>query len=72
MRYPGWHTNLGTLQAALKSKPEWAEWTKQLLTERKGKLEVNREKKRQRKERAQEKAQEKGQGRKTHQHKAEV
>ncbi|GJE94302.1 hypothetical protein PsYK624_104710 [Phanerochaete sordida] len=50
MRYPGWHTNLGTLRAALKSRPEWAAWSQQLLGDRKEKLEVNREKKRVRKE----------------------
>ncbi|EKM58863.1 uncharacterized protein PHACADRAFT_248965 [Phanerochaete carnosa HHB-10118-sp] len=49
-KYPGWHTNLGTIKAALKSKPEWAAWTQQLVGERKEKLQVNREKKQQRTE----------------------
>lgn len=61
MKYPGWHTNLGTIKAALKSKPEWAAWAQQLVGERKERLQVNREKKQQRKEQR-EKKEKKGRG----------
>lgn len=55
MKYPGWHTNLNTINAALRTKPEWAVWTRVLNGERSKKLKKNREKKKERREHAEKK-----------------
>ena len=49
-KYPGWHTNLNTIKAALRTKHEWAGWAMELLGERQEKLKKNRELKQERKE----------------------
>lgn len=48
-RYPGWHTNLNTIRAALRSKAEWGQWSNELFGERKAKLKERKEQKKKRK-----------------------
>ena len=52
MKYGAWFVSLNTIKAALDTKPEWNEWTQELLGEKKKKLKVEREKKKERKQRA--------------------
>ena len=52
MKYAAWFVSLNTIRAALKTRPEWGEWTKDLLSERKEKLIVKKQMKKERKEQA--------------------
>ena len=42
MKFPGWHSSIATIRAALKSKPEWAKWYDEVFEERKEKLGLRR------------------------------